>query len=167
MRVLISGASGMIGARSPRALRSKVTTFLRSCDPNPTARGFRGIPELPSRIIPTWKVSMRWCTWPGQGLPIEDGPPPARISSGTVEWNRPPIFDPLLKNATLRPRGSSVLPPLAGTATGTTTSLTNHLHQAMDSWRTSAPPGSQPLKATRWPVLVCDLAWCWIDLEAH
>ena len=34
-----------------------------------------------------------------------------------------------LKNATLRPRGSSVLPPLAGTATGTTTSLTNHLHQ--------------------------------------
>ena len=73
----------------------------------------------------------------GQGLPIEDGPRP-QVSSGTVEWNRPPIFDPLLKNATLRPRGSSVLPPLAGTATGTTTSLTNHLHQAMDSWRTSA-----------------------------
>ena len=60
-----------------------ILTLVR--DPNPTARGFRGIPGLPSRIIPTWKVSMRWCTWPGQGLPIEDGPPPARISCGTVE----------------------------------------------------------------------------------
>ena len=66
MRVLISGASGMIGAAAHQELlRSKGTTFSRSCDPNPTARGFRGIPGLPSRIIPTWKVSMRWCTWPG------------------------------------------------------------------------------------------------------
>ena len=52
--------------------------------------------------------------------------------------SRPPIFDPLLKNATLRPKEFLCASAMAGTATGTTTSLTNHLHQAMDSWRTSA-----------------------------
>ena len=139
MRVLISGASGMIGRLCQGfGARHDVLTLVR---PESNRSGISWHPGVALEDHPDLEGLDAVVHLAGAGIADRRWTTARKNLCGTVEWNRPPIFDPLLKNATLRPRGSSVLPPLAGTATGTTTSLTNHLHQAMDSWRTSARLG--------------------------